>query len=100
MADISVERKNGGGSSGLTWIWAIAAVASVLGLMVWLLSTQGTTTTVVTEGATTDSLAAGAPAPAGGTAETADLPAIGAAPDSYMGRELQVAGVEVAAVLG
>ncbi|MEX2583377.1 MAG: hypothetical protein WD766_08885 [Gemmatimonadota bacterium] len=95
MADISVEQKQGGSAS---WIWAIAAVVAVVGLMGWLFTTQTTTTQVVTEDAVVaDTLADGSAEP---EAEAAELAAIGAAPDSFAGRELRVDGVEVAAVLG
>lgn len=102
MADISVERKqgSGGGGNAMTIVWAIVAIASVVGLMAWLLSTQGTTTQVVTEGETGDTLAAESGGATETAGEAADLPSIGAAPDSYVGRNLQVSGVEVAAVLG
>ncbi len=90
MADISVERKSSG---GMTWLWALLAVASVAGLMFWLYAqSDDMDTAAVVEG---DSAVAAAPA-----GEVVGLPAIALAPDSYAGRTLQVEGVPVAATVG
>jgi len=90
MADISVERKSG----GMTWIWALLAVAAVAGLMFWLYGqSQEAETAAVVEGDTTavEAVAAG---------EAAELSAIAATPDAFSGRTLQVEGVPVAATVG
>ncbi|MQA90698.1 MAG: hypothetical protein GEU90_10745 [Gemmatimonas sp.] len=100
MADISVEREQKQ-SGNFTWIWAIAAIVAVVGLMAWLFSTQPTATEVVTaDGALTETPAETAEPASTDAGEAVELPAIGATPDAYMGRELRVSGVEVAAVLG
>jgi hypothetical protein len=91
MADISIQQKKQGGAD-LSWVWAAAAIAAVAGLMVWLATTQPVATTVVTAPSDT---AAVAPA-----AETVELSALGAAPEQYAGREIQVANVPVTAPLG
>lgn len=91
MADISVERKSG----GMTWLWALLAVAAVVGFMFWLYAaSQEVETAAVVEA---DSAAA---APAGPTGEAAELSAIAATPDAFAGRTLQVEGVPVAATVG
>jgi hypothetical protein len=101
MADISVEKERKQGGGGLTWLWAIAAIVAVVGLMAWLFSTQPTETQVVTtDGEVADTMAAPGGAGAAAGAEAAELPAIGATPDAFMGREVRVSDVEVAAVLG
>lgn len=93
MADISVEQK----SSGMTWLWALLAVAAVAGFMFWLYaqSEQIESATAV-QGDT----AAVAGAAGGTTGEAAELSAIAATPDAFAGRTLQVNGVPVAATVG
>jgi hypothetical protein len=92
MADISVERKSGGGT---TWLWALLAVASVAGFMFWLYSeSQEIETAAVVEG---DTAAVAEP---GLTGEAAELSAIATTPDAFAGRTLQVEGVPVAATVG
>ena len=92
MADISVEHKKGG---DLTWIWAAAAIVAVVALMAWLYSTRDTAGTS----------AAVVPADtAGAVAETGpagiELSAIGGTPDQFVGQEVRVDAVPIAAVLG
>ena len=92
MADISVQKKSGG---DLTWVWATAAVIAIIGLMAWLVSTQDSATT--TAATTAADTVADVTAPA---AETVELSAVGAAPDQFVGRTLQIESVPVAAPLG
>jgi hypothetical protein len=95
MADISVEKKKGG---DLTWVWALVAVLAVGGLMVWLATSQQTTTQVVS-GVGTDTVA-GAPGAGGVAAEPVDMSALSADPEPFTGRRVQASNVSVAAVLG
>lgn len=91
MADISVERKKGG---DLTWIWAAAAIVAVVGLMAWLYSTRElATTAAVVPADTTEAVADTGPA-------ATELAAIGGAPDQFVGQEVRVDEVPIAAVLG
>lgn len=91
MADISVERK----SSGTTWIWALVAIAVIVGFMLWLRgqSEQIEAAAPVAEDSAVE-------ASAGATGEAADLSAIAMTPDAFAGRQLQVSAVPVAATLG
>lgn len=91
MADISVQQKK---ANNLTWIWAVVAVAAILGLMLWL-ATQQPPTPVVTEAGSGAGTAAEAE-----SAEAVELANLGAAPDQYLGRSVEVTAVPVAAVLG
>ncbi len=93
MADINVEAKQDGNKS---WILALVAILAIVGLMAWLFSTQSTTTQVVTDTVGADTAAV----EEASTAETAELAAVGAAPDSFAGRVIRVEDVDVAAVLG
>lgn len=105
MADIDVQHKAtarpAGGKSiaQQTWVWALVAVLSVVGLMWWLASASESVreTAVVQEtpGRTDDPAAGGAPA-----AEAAELGGIAAAPEGFVGRRIEVDGVQVAATLG
>jgi hypothetical protein len=94
MADISVEKKQGGGD--LTWVWALVAVLAVGGLMLWLATNQQTTTQIVS-GIGADTVP-GAPAAAAG--EPVDLATLSADPEPFTGRQVQASNVSVAAVLG
>jgi hypothetical protein len=102
MADIDVVRKPGSGVMGgqSTWLWMLLAVLTVAALLVWLSiqSERVTGLAVVqdTEGAPATT------APAGGVAagETVELAALGAAPDTYVGEQVEVARVPVASALG
>lgn len=93
MADISVEQKKGG---DLTWIWAAAAIIAIVALMAWLFSTrEAAETAVVTDtGADTTAVAEAAGPPA------TDLAAVGGTPDQFVGQEIRVENVPIAAVLG
>ena len=91
MADITVQQKKG---TDLTWLWAAAAIIAVLALMAWLYSTRElVTTAAVTEGADT----AGAEV---ATTPVTELATIGMTPDQFVGQEVRVEGVPIAAVLG
>lgn len=91
MADISVQQKK---ATNLTWIWAVVAIVAIIGLMLWL-ATQPPPTPVVTEAGT-----GAGPAAEAASVETVDLANLGAAPDQYLGRSVEVRAVPVAAVLG
>jgi hypothetical protein len=93
MADISVEKKQG---ADLNWLWALVAVLAVVGLMFWLATNQQTSTQVLT-GADNGTGVAADPA---STAEVVDLSLLSADPAPYTGRQVRVADVTVAAVLG
>lgn len=93
MADISVQQKSG----GMTWLWALLAVAAVAGFMFWLsVQAEQAGTVAAVEG---DTAAAQAGA-AGSGNEAAELSAIAATPDAFAGRTLQVNAVPVAATVG
>jgi hypothetical protein len=101
MADIDVVRKEPAGESSrsLTWLWAVIAILAVGGLMAWLAvqSDRITTAAVVQE----DDDRRAAPAAAQpGDAEPAELGAVAAAPEPFVGRRVSVDNVEVAANLG
>jgi len=86
MADISIEKR-----ADLTWVWAIAAIVATVGLMVWLFSTKPANVPVA---------AAPEAEPVEAVAELTPLASIGAGPDQFVGRELEVASVPVTAALG
>lgn len=92
MADISVEKKQG---VNLTWLWALAAVAAIAALMVWLFANQPDSTAVVTNTAA-DSVTAADSA----SVQSVSLATIAAAPDTYLGQEVRLEDVTVAALLG
>jgi hypothetical protein len=88
MADISVEKKSSG---DFTWIWAVAAIAAVLGLMFWLFTSQDEAR--VAGPVEREPVAAAA-------VDTVDLAAVNADPDAYYGNEIFVDDAEIASVLG
>lgn len=94
MADINVEAKQGG---NMRLILAGGAIIAIVALMVWLFSTQTTTTQVVTD----DTIGTDAvEVEEASTAEVAELSAVGANPDAFAGRPIRVDDVDVAAILG
>lgn len=95
MADISVQQKQGG---GLTWLWALLAVAAVIGLMLWLGAESADIDEQAALAADSAAVAEREPAAAGG--EAAELAAIASDPAGFTGRPLAVSGVPVAATLG
>lgn len=93
MADIDVEQQKSGQS---TWIWAAAAIAAVIALMLWLASQEVDSGPVVMEDEAADTTAA--EQEAGVT--TVELAAISAAPAEYMDSTVRVQQASVAATLG
>lgn len=93
MADISVQQKKAG---SFTWLWAVVAIAAIIGLMIWLATQQGTSALVGESGAGSSA----AVQETGAQAEAVDLATVGAEPNRFQGREIRVSGVPVAAVLG
>lgn len=92
MADISVEQQTGGQK---TWIWALVAVLATVALMWWLARQSEEVGRVTAVQGDTAAVAGQA-----STAETADLAAVSQAPDTYLGRNIALSGVPVAAALG
>jgi hypothetical protein len=95
MADISVEQKKSQGGD-YTWAWAAAAIVAIGGLMLWLFTSQETTTQVVTGAGAADTVAE-EPATA---AETVPLGTLGASLEQYVDQVVRVEDVPVTAVLG
>jgi len=97
MADINVAHESPKAPGRNSWILALVAILAIGGLM-WYLASESAKVqhAVAVEQADADDAAA----EAGLSGEAAELPAIAAAPENFGGRELSVAGVEVAATLG
>lgn len=86
MAEITIQKSKG---ADLTWVWAIAAIASIIGFMAWLFVNQPASTAVNTEAA--EEVVAATPA---------TLAAIANAPDHFGSDPVQVDQLNVAALLG
>lgn len=86
MAEITIQKSKG---ADLTWVWAIAAIASIIGFMAWLFVNKPASTAVMTEAA--EEVVAATPA---------TLAAISNAPDHFGSDPVQVDQLNVAALLG
>jgi hypothetical protein len=103
MADIDVVEKQsrgrGAGSGIPTLVWAAIAILAVGALLTWLaVASNRTAPAVVREDEAADTRRVAA-APEEGV-EPAVFAEVAAAPDPFIGRRLQIEGVEVAATLG
>jgi len=104
MADIDVVEKESGGSGfggSPTLIWVLVAVLAVGGLFTWLaVASSRTTGTAVVQEDRRERAERGAVAADSEAGEAAVFAEVAAGPDPYIGRQLQLENIEVAATLG
>jgi hypothetical protein len=94
MADIDVVEKPTGTQ---TWVWALVAVLAVAGLFTWLaIESDRTTTAAIVQ----EEAPPAEPGVAAADAEPAELATVAGAPEPFIGRQLYIENVEVAATLG
>ena len=97
MADIGVAPKAGG--QQYTWVWMLVALVAVVALMWWLaaasadLATQTPTVEEAVEGDNVGNVAVG-------TGELLEFGTVAAEPSAYVGEQIRVENVDVAATLG
>lgn len=88
MAEITIQKSRG---ADLTWVWAIAAIVSIVGFMAWLFVNKPVSTAVVTDDAAAEEVVAATPAA---------LAAISMTPDQFTSGPVKVDQLGVTALLG
>jgi hypothetical protein len=92
MAEITMEKSSDKGFD-LTWLWALAAIASIGALMVWLMANRPEGTTVVTDDAEVAEVAVAEPT-------LVEAAAVSNAPADYVAQNVRIASLPVSASLG